>query len=122
MAEATPTMVFVYGTLKRGFPNHPLLVASSSPFVGAASTAGPASLVIGPYSVPFLLPPPSSASSGRVVSGELYAPSPAALAELDDLEAKRLASSSDSLSLCPLVSFSPISASHFVAGHPHRCL
>jgi len=78
-------MVFVYGTLKRGFPNHPLLVACATPFVGAASTAGPASLVIGPYSVPFLLPTPSS--SGRVVSGELYAPSPAALAELDALEA-----------------------------------
>ncbi|CAD6223953.1 unnamed protein product [Miscanthus lutarioriparius] len=77
MAEAKPTMVFVYGTLKRGFPNHPLLVASATPFVGAASTAGPASLVIGPYSVPFLLPTPSSASSGRVVSGELYAPCPA---------------------------------------------
>ncbi|ONM57227.1 AIG2-like (avirulence induced gene) family protein [Zea mays] len=87
MAEATPTMVFVYGTLKRGFPNHSLLVASATPFVGAASTAGPASLIIGPYSVPFLLPTPASASSGRVVSGELYAPSPAALAELDALEA-----------------------------------
>jgi gamma-glutamylcyclotransferase (GGCT)/AIG2-like uncharacterized protein YtfP len=80
-------MVFVYGTLKRGFPNHSLLVASATPFVGAASTAGPASLIIGPYSVPFLLPTPASASSGRVVSGELYAPSPAALAELDALEA-----------------------------------
>ncbi|NP_001144083.1 Putative gamma-glutamylcyclotransferase At3g02910 [Zea mays] len=86
MAEATPTMVFVYGTLKRGFPNHSLLVASATPFVGAASTAEPASLIIGPYSVPFLLPTPASASSGRVVSGELYAPSPAALAELDALE------------------------------------
>ena len=91
MAEATPTRVFVYGTLKRGFPNHPLLVACASPFVGAASTAAPASLVIGPYSVPFLLPTPSS-SSGRVVSGELYAPSPAALAELDALEASASAS------------------------------
>ncbi|KAF8759369.1 hypothetical protein HU200_010411 [Digitaria exilis] len=85
MAEAPPpTRVFVYGTLKRGFPNHPLLAACGSPFVGAASTASPASLVIGPYSVPFLLPtPPSSPSAGRVVSGEIYAPSPAALAELD---------------------------------------
>ncbi|RLN33361.1 putative gamma-glutamylcyclotransferase [Panicum miliaceum] len=50
MAEATPTRVFVYGTLKRGFPNHPLLVACACPFVGAASTTAPASLVIGPYS------------------------------------------------------------------------
>ncbi|KAF8700616.1 hypothetical protein HU200_033961 [Digitaria exilis] len=93
MAEAppSPTRVFVYGTLKRGFPNHGLLAACGSPFVGAASTASPASLVIGPYSVPFLLPtPPSSPSAGRVVSGELYAPSPAALVELDALEGTQI--------------------------------
>ncbi|TVU10243.1 hypothetical protein EJB05_43758 [Eragrostis curvula] len=90
MAEATPTMVFVYGTLKRGFPNHPLIAASACPFAGAASTAAPASLVIGPYVVPFLLPAPSS-SSGRLVSGELYAASRAALAQLDALESQLIA-------------------------------
>lgn len=86
-AEAR-TMVFVYGTLKRGFPNHPLLAASASPFSGAASTAAPASLVVGPYSIPFLLPSSRTpcSSSGRLVSGELYAASPSALADLDALE------------------------------------
>jgi hypothetical protein len=67
--------------------NHLLLVASTIPFVGAASMAGLASLVIRPYLVPFLLPTSASASSGHVVSGELYAPSHAALAELDAFEA-----------------------------------
>ncbi|KAG8057813.1 hypothetical protein GUJ93_ZPchr0002g26046 [Zizania palustris] len=86
--EDTATMVFVYGTLKRGFPNHPLLAAYGSPFAGAASTAAPVPLVIGPYSVPFLLP--SGSSSGRLVSGELYVASPNALADLDALEGTHL--------------------------------
>ena len=84
-ATATATMVFVYGTLKRGFPNHPRLAATGSPFAGAASTAAPTALVIGPYSVPFLLPAPAP-SSGRLVSGELYSASPSALADLDVFE------------------------------------
>ncbi|OEL38892.1 hypothetical protein BAE44_0000093 [Dichanthelium oligosanthes] len=109
-ATPTPTRVFVYGTLKRGFPNHPLLAACASPFVGTASTTAPASLVIGPYSVPFLLPTPSS-SSGRVVSGELYAPSPAALAELDALEAS--ASPASSLDSSPSLPTLPVWFSPF---------
>jgi hypothetical protein len=82
-------------------PNHSLLVASTIPFVGAASTVGPASLIIGPYSVPFLLPTP--ASFGHVVSGELYDPSHAALAELDAFEAS--ASPPRQTRPCPLVWF-----------------
>lgn len=116
-------MVFVYGTLKRGFPNHPLLVATATPVVGAATTAGPASMVIGPYSVPFLIPTPSSASSGRVVSGELYAASPAALAEFDAFEASASPPQLDSLSLVHWFGFPPSDLSlQSVAGHPHRCL
>uniref|UniRef100_A0A0D9WEY0 Gamma-glutamylcyclotransferase family protein n=1 Tax=Leersia perrieri TaxID=77586 RepID=A0A0D9WEY0_9ORYZ len=91
MEEEATTMVFVYGTLKRGFPNHPLLAASSSTFAGAASTATPASLVVGPYSVPFLLPrTSSSASGGHLVSGELYAVSPRDLLDLDTFEGTHL--------------------------------
>uniref|UniRef100_M8BMC2 Gamma-glutamylcyclotransferase family protein n=1 Tax=Aegilops tauschii TaxID=37682 RepID=M8BMC2_AEGTA len=88
-ATATATMVFVYGTLKRGFPNYPRLAAFDCPFAGAGTTAAPASLVIGPYSVPFLLPTPTP-SSGRLVSGELYSASPSALADLDLLEGTHL--------------------------------
>jgi gamma-glutamylaminecyclotransferase len=84
-AAAATTTVFVYGTLKRGFPNHPRLAASGSPFAGAASTTTPVSLVIGPYSVPFLVPAPTP-SAGRLVSGELFSASPSALADLDMLE------------------------------------
>ncbi|KQJ90407.1 putative gamma-glutamylcyclotransferase At3g02910 [Brachypodium distachyon] len=87
--EPAATMVFVYGTLKRGFPNHPRLAAFGSPFAGTASTAAPVSLVIGPYSVPFLLPSPTP-SSGRLVSGELYSASPSALADLDAFEGTHL--------------------------------
>ncbi|KAE8784650.1 putative gamma-glutamylcyclotransferase [Hordeum vulgare] len=88
-SASAATMVFVYGTLKRGFPNHPRLAAFNCPFAGAASTAAPASLVIGPYSVPFLLPTPTP-SSGRLVSGELYSASPSAVADLDLLEGTHL--------------------------------
>jgi gamma-glutamylaminecyclotransferase len=84
-AATTTTTVFVYGTLKRGFPNHPRLAASGSAFAGVASTAVPVSLVLGPYSVPFLIPAPTP-SAGRLVSGELFSASPSALADLDLLE------------------------------------
>ena len=94
-------MVFVYGTLKRGFPNHPLLAASGSPLVGAASTATPASLVVGPYSVPFLLPRPSSSSGSHLVSGELYAVSPRALVDLDALEVRTYIPDQSSITYSP---------------------
>jgi hypothetical protein len=64
-------------------PNHSLLMASTIPFVGAASMVGPSSLIIGPYSVSFLLPTLASASFSRVVSGELYAhPTPRSLSSM----------------------------------------
>ncbi|KAF8762387.1 hypothetical protein HU200_009567 [Digitaria exilis] len=81
------TLVFTYGTLKRGFSNHPLvqeLVQSGdASFVGAAVTASRLPLVCGPYRVPFLLNLPGE---GDRVAGELYAVTPRGLARLDDLE------------------------------------
>lgn len=84
---AKRTLVFTYGTLKRGFSNHPLLqdlsASGDAAFVGAATTASPLPLVCGPYRVPFLLDLPGS---GRRVAGELYAVTPRGLARLDELE------------------------------------
>ncbi|KAL6909582.1 hypothetical protein ACP4OV_001863 [Aristida adscensionis] len=81
------TLVFTYGTLKRGFSNHALLqelaAAGDAAFVGAATTAPRLPLVCGPYRVPFLLNLPGA---GHRVAGELYAVTPRGLHRLDDLE------------------------------------
>lgn len=84
------TILFIYGTLKKGFPNYHILsefilsgeVSLLSP---SATTTTPYPLVIGPLSVPFLLPLPSAAGS-HLVSGELISVSPRALSALDDFE------------------------------------
>ncbi|KAF7076539.1 hypothetical protein CFC21_081173 [Triticum aestivum] len=81
------TLVFTYGTLKRGFSNHGLLQdlarAGDAAFVAAASTAAPLPLVCGPYRVPFLLNLPGD---GQRVRGELYSVTARGLARLDELE------------------------------------
>jgi gamma-glutamylaminecyclotransferase len=85
------TLVFTYGTLKRGFSNHKLLEAliqsNHASFVGPAATSSPVALVCGPYRVPFILNLPNSRSSEIYpVSGEVYSVSPIGLARLDELE------------------------------------
>ncbi|KAJ4785367.1 hypothetical protein LUZ62_036613 [Rhynchospora pubera] len=85
------TLIFTYGTLKRGFSNHKLLQSlmqsNHATFVGPAATSSPIPLVCGPYRVPFLLNL-SSCRSDEIypVSGELYSVSPLGLARLDELE------------------------------------
>ncbi|CAL4937158.1 unnamed protein product [Urochloa decumbens] len=83
------TLVFTYGTLKRGFSNHPLLQdlaqRGDASFVGAAVTASRLPLVCGPYRVPFLLNLPGEEGADRV-AGEVYAVTPRGLARLDELE------------------------------------
>ncbi|CAN6314420.1 unnamed protein product [Urochloa humidicola] len=83
------TLVFTYGTLKRGFSNHPLLQdlaqRGDASFVGAAVTASRLPLVCGPYRVPFLLNLPGEEGADRV-AGELYAVTPRGLERLDELE------------------------------------
>ena len=78
--------VFVYGTLKRGYPNNPLLEGSE--FLGEAVTVltykavtVPAYKTVG-TSFPVIMPDPS----GRPVAGEIYTVDDATLARLDQLE------------------------------------
>ncbi|XP_010558617.1 PREDICTED: putative gamma-glutamylcyclotransferase At3g02910 [Tarenaya hassleriana] len=84
---ATTTLVFTYGTLKRGFSNHvvmqDLIRSGDASFRGVYRTLDKFPLVCGPYRVPFLLNFPGS---GHRVIGELYAVSPRGLARLDELE------------------------------------
>ncbi|XP_027356188.1 putative gamma-glutamylcyclotransferase At3g02910 [Abrus precatorius] len=81
------TLIFTYGTLKRGFSNHPLLQdlirSGDASFVGNYRTAHNYPLVCGPYRVPFLLNLPGS---GNRVHGELYSVSSRGLARMDELE------------------------------------
>lgn len=80
-------LIFTYGTLKRGFSNHPLLQdlmrTADAAFVGTYRTAHNYPLVCGPYRVPFLLNIPGS---GHRVRGELYSVSTRGLARMDELE------------------------------------
>nr|XP_010933471.1 putative gamma-glutamylcyclotransferase At3g02910 [Elaeis guineensis] len=83
-------LVFVYGTLKRDFPNYGLIEdlirSGDASFVAAARTAARLPLVVGPWGVPFLLPIPGS---GQRVSGEIFAVSARGLTRIDDLEGTR---------------------------------
>jgi gamma-glutamylaminecyclotransferase len=70
--------LFVYGTLMRGEPNHPLL--SRARYLGAASTA-PC------FALADLGGSPALVAGGRTaVAGELYAVGPVTLARLDRFE------------------------------------
>lgn len=85
--KTTTTLVFTYGTLKRGFSNHVLMQdlirSGDASFKGVYQTSEKYPLVCGPYRVPFLLNKPGS---GHHVTGELYAVSPRGLSRLDELE------------------------------------
>ena len=70
--------VFVYGTLKRGYPNNPLLEGSE--FLGEAVTLPTYKMV--ETSFPVIMPDPS----GKPVAGEIYTVDDATLARLDQLE------------------------------------
>ncbi|XP_002974012.2 putative gamma-glutamylcyclotransferase At3g02910 [Selaginella moellendorffii] len=81
------SLVFVYGTLKKGFGNEWLMQELVSQqhacFVSAATTKLEFPLVCGPFQVPFLLNFPCQ---GHRVRGEVYLVDQAGLRRLDELE------------------------------------
>lgn len=79
-AAMAATILFVYGTLKRGERNHRLL--ADQRFLGAATTAPRYRVVdLGPH--PGLV---RAGSEGLAVRGELFAVTECCLSELDDFE------------------------------------
>jgi gamma-glutamylaminecyclotransferase len=80
--------VFVYGTLKRGYPNSHIGMPQAT-FIGEYRTVARYPLVIGgQWFVPNLLNEPGE---GHQVTGEAYEVDDAVLAELDELESVHLA-------------------------------
>lgn len=78
--DAPATVLFVYGTLKRGARNHGLL--ADQRFLGVATTAPKYRVFdLGPF--PGLV---RDNATGLSVHGELFAVSECALGELDDFE------------------------------------
>lgn len=81
------TQIFVYGTLKRGQPNHYRMLDSANGearFLSSARTVRKFPLVIGgQHNVPFLLDVPGQ---GHRIQGELYSVDERMLAFLDDFE------------------------------------
>ncbi|KAL5010427.1 hypothetical protein ScPMuIL_012732 [Solemya velum] len=79
-------LIFTYGTLKRGQPNHSLIEKSegSKLFIGVAKTCLKFPLIIATkYHIPFLLYEPNK---GENVIGEIYKVDDVTLASLDKLE------------------------------------
>ncbi|XP_017893456.1 putative gamma-glutamylcyclotransferase CG2811 isoform X2 [Ceratina calcarata] len=87
MDESPLHRVFVYGTLKRGEPNHKLLQDSENgyaKFLGLGKTSVPYPLIIATnYNIPFLLKKPGF---GHQVFGEVYDVDTMMLKKLDELE------------------------------------
>ncbi len=77
-----PTLLFVYGTLKAGFPN--FAINAGTPVPGRYRTVEPLPLMlVGERSVPWLLNTPGQ---GLQVHGELYEVDAPTLAAMDVLE------------------------------------
>ena len=75
--------IFVYGTLKAGFPNHDEVLNGES-FLGAYVTTEKYPLVItGPWYSPVMFPEPGK---GHRVAGEVYEINDAKLMQLDKFE------------------------------------
>ena len=78
--------IFVYGTLKRGFPNHALMQGAT--FVGDALTIAAYPMIVqGRHFSPVMIPEPGQ---GHRIVGELWEVEDAKLAALDELESIHL--------------------------------
>ncbi len=78
--------VFVYGTLKRGFPNHRYMDGST--FIGSGRTVDAFPLVVGgQFFTPYLMPEPGV---GHRIRGELWDVTDAMMPGLDELESVHL--------------------------------
>ena len=81
-------LVFVYGTLKRGEPNHSLIkpgsVSRRSILIGTGTTQNKFPLIIATrYNIPHML---DAVGKGNLVSGEIYTVDQSMLDHLDILE------------------------------------
>lgn len=82
------SIIFVYGTLKRGFYNHTLIEelirTRDAAYLGPHTTVEAFPLVCGPHGIPYLV---NLTGSGHRVRGELYSVSSGlGQARLDELE------------------------------------
>ncbi len=80
MSFAEPQLVFVYGTLLRGYGNHARFLDGRSTFLGAYTTAEPYALFVADY--PYV----NKALPRTRIRGELYRVPVADMALLDALE------------------------------------
>lgn len=86
MSTQDTNSVFVYGTLKRGFPNHHYMQGAR--FLGMARTVEAWPLVIGnQWYSPYLLP---ERGVGHRVAGELWEVPATMMPALDELESTHL--------------------------------
>jgi len=91
MQTMKPTPLFVYGTLKYGYPNHFYL--SSAHFIGSATTTGLYGFYQGPDPhepeaplIPYLLAKPTPGNCPVHVHGEVWEVGHSTLTQLDQLE------------------------------------
>lgn len=101
-------LVFVFGTLKQGFPLHDSGLKGSR-FLYRCKTVAPYPLVIaGPYFAPMMFDEPGT---GLRVVGELYAVDDAGLARLDAIESVGIPGNLRSpISVAPLHKGPPVAA------------
>ncbi|KAK7407157.1 hypothetical protein VNO78_08834 [Psophocarpus tetragonolobus] len=85
--KAKAKLMFAYGTLKQGFPNHylmeELMSKDEAVLIGRYMTQEAYPLVCGPHGIPYLINLPGW---GHRVKGEVYAVSEGAVVVLDEFE------------------------------------